>query len=333
MTSSITQMEHLFQVFNETTVLLQNELQCTYLEALAETGENMFQGSILQDEVSEIGRKQLEKSYQTVKIDIIDKSIIRKSFQLAVLKGMKEHVQPNHQMTPDSIGLLLGYLTNRFTTNLETVRLLDPVVGTGNLVVSLLEQWSDRSQQVHAVGIDLDEVLLQLAYVMANLCQQPVELVAQDTLENWFIDPVDLVVADLPVGYYPNDEKAKEFTLKSTKGHSYAHHLIMEQSMRHTKEGGYLFFLVPNTLFESEEAKKLQEYLHHEGHIQAFMQLPQTLFTSEATAKSLLVIQKKGEAIQAPQEVLLAKVPSLSNQTAMQRFLADVENWFQQSKQ
>lgn len=332
MTSSITQMEQLFQVFNETTVQLQNELQCTYLEALAETGENMFQGSILQEEVSEIGRKQLEKSYQTIKLELIDKSIIRKSFQLAVLKGMKEHVQPNHQMTPDSIGLLVGYLTNRFTANIESVRLLDPVVGTGNLVVSMLEQWGDRSQQVHAVGIDLDEVLLQLAYVMANLCQQPVELVAQDTLESWFIDPVDLVVADLPVGYYPNDEKAKEFTLKSTKGHSYAHHLIMEQSMRHTKEGGYLFFLVPNSLFESEEAKKLQEYLHKEGHIQAFMQLPQTLFTSEASAKSLLVFQKKGEAVQAPKEVLLAKVPSLSNQTAMQRFLADVETWFQQSK-
>lgn len=50
----ITPVEELFTVFNETAQMMQEELACTYLEALAETGENMFQETILQEELSEL---------------------------------------------------------------------------------------------------------------------------------------------------------------------------------------------------------------------------------------------------------------------------------------
>ena len=50
----IAPVEQLFTIFNETALVLQEELSCTYLEALAETGENLFHGSILQEEVSEL---------------------------------------------------------------------------------------------------------------------------------------------------------------------------------------------------------------------------------------------------------------------------------------
>ena len=56
--------------------------------------------------------------------------------------------------------------------------------------------------------------------------------------------------------------------LKADKGHSYAHHLFIEQSIRYIKEGGYLFFLIPNGLFESEQAQKLHEYLKKNVYIQ-----------------------------------------------------------------
>lgn len=41
----------------------------------------------------------------------VTKEEIRRGIQLAILKGMKQHAQPNHQMTPDSIGMLLGVPT------------------------------------------------------------------------------------------------------------------------------------------------------------------------------------------------------------------------------
>ena len=40
---------------------------------------------------------------------------IRKALQLAILKGMKESSQPNHQMTPDAIGMFISYLVGKFT--------------------------------------------------------------------------------------------------------------------------------------------------------------------------------------------------------------------------
>ena len=96
---------------------------------------------------------------------------------------------------------------------------------------------------IRAFGVDVDDLLIKLAYVGANLQQQPTEFFNQDALEPLFIDPVDLIVCDLPIGYYPNDVQAAEYELSSSKGHSYAHHLFIEQSIKHTIPGGYLFFL------------------------------------------------------------------------------------------
>lgn len=39
---------------------------------------------------------------------------MRKAIQLSILKGMRESSQPNHQMTPDSLGLLITYFVEQF---------------------------------------------------------------------------------------------------------------------------------------------------------------------------------------------------------------------------
>lgn len=57
----ISPVEDLFSVINDTAVILQEELSLTFLEALAETGENIFQEAILQEEISELSRKRLKK--------------------------------------------------------------------------------------------------------------------------------------------------------------------------------------------------------------------------------------------------------------------------------
>lgn len=166
---------------------------------------------------------------------------------------MKESVQPNHQMTPDAVGMLVGYLVNKFVTK-PSYLLLDPAIGTGNLLTTVINQQEGKA--IESIGIEIDDLLIKLAYINANLQQHPIQLYNQDSLEPLFIELADAVVSDLPVGYYPNDVRANDFQLKSEKGHSYAHHLFIEQSIKYTKEGGYLFFLIPNGLFESEESPK-----------------------------------------------------------------------------
>jgi site-specific DNA-methyltransferase (adenine-specific) len=324
-----TPVEELFTVVNETATLLQEELNCSYLEALAETGENLFQQGVIQDELSELSAKRLKRAYESIKLSRFTKEEIRKSFQLAILKGMKESVQPNHQMTPDTIGMLIGYLLKKFVKN-NTYRLLDPAVGTGNLLTAAINQ--DLDKTVEGIGIEIDDLLIKLAYINANLQEHPIQFFNQDSLEPLFIEPVDAVISDLPVGYYPNDVRAADYQLKTDEGHSYAHHLFVEQSIQHVKSGGYLFFVIPNGLFESEQSKKLHEYLKETVHIQGIVQLPETMFKNKQTQKSILILQKKHENVQSPKQVLLVNMPSLSNASEVEKILLNIDHWISENK-
>nr|WP_201449562.1 class I SAM-dependent methyltransferase [Rossellomorea vietnamensis] len=323
-------VESLFGIIDETATLLKDELACSYLEAVAETGENLFQGDVLQEEVSELTKRRLNKKYDEANVSQLENENIRKAFQFAILKGMKENVQPNHQMTPDSLGLFISYLVNKFTAGMNKLTVLDPAIGTGNLLTTVLNQMPGKETQ--SIGVEIDEVLIKLAYVGADLQKHPLQLFNQDSLEPLFIDPVDLVLCDLPIGYYPNDLRAQDYELKADEGHSYAHHLFIEQSLKHTKDGGYLFFIVPNGLFESPHSAQLQGYLKEKADIQGFLQLPLSLFKNKNSAKSILILQKKKEGIKPPKEVLLAQLPSLSNQRALQDILSKIDQWLVQNK-
>ncbi|WP_042459701.1 class I SAM-dependent methyltransferase [Neobacillus dielmonensis] len=325
---AISSIEQLFTLFNETAQILQEELDCSFLEALSETGENIFQDTILQEELSEITEKRLKKQYESLQLDLFSKEEIRKAFQLVTLKGMKENIQPNHQMTPDSVGMLVAYLVEKFMEP-QSFRLLDPAVGTGNLLMTVLNH---LQRDVMGIGVDIDDLLIKLAYVNANLQEQPVQLFNQDSLEPLFIDPVDAVIADLPVGYYPNDLRAADYQLKAEKGHSYAHHLFIEQSVRHTKSGGYLFLIVPNGLFESEQAGALHEFIKEKLIIQGLLQLPSNMFKNKQAAKSILILQKQGAEIKPPKQVLLVNLPSLSNRQEMDKMMIKLNQWMKENK-
>jgi site-specific DNA-methyltransferase (adenine-specific) len=323
---SITKLENTFTLFDTSAQILQEELDCTYLEALAETAENMFHGNVIQDEVSEVTKRRLEKEYSKLSLQSLQKEEIRKGFQLAILKGMKDGVQANHQMTPDAIAMFMGYLVGKFTANLQKMTLLDPAIGTGNLLTAVLNHQPDK--QLEAFGIDVDDLLVKLAYNNANLQEQALSLFNQDSLSNLFMEPVDVVVSDLPVGYYPNDENAANYKLKASVGHSYAHYLFIEQSLRYTKPGGFLFFLVPNFMFEEEEAKRVNAFIKEEGYIQGMLQLPETMFQNKNHAKSILVLQKKGIGVEPPKEALLVNLPSFSNMQAMEKMMGQINHWF-----
>ncbi|MBY6050910.1 class I SAM-dependent methyltransferase [Cytobacillus firmus] len=325
----ITPVEDLFTILNETAVIMQEELHCTYLEALAETGENLFHESILQDELSELTVKRLRKSYEAIDLSSCTKEEIRKSFQLAILKGMKENVQPNHQMTPDAVGMLMGYLVEKFIQD-KSFRLLDPAVGTGNLLTTVINHQSGKV--IEANGIEIDDLLIKLAYINANLQEHPIQFFNQDSLEPLFIESADAVVSDLPVGYYPNDVRSAEYKLKADEGHSYSHHLFIEQSMNHVRSGGYLFFIIPNGMFESDQAPKLHEFIKKNAYIQGLIQLPLTMFKNEKAAKSIFILQKKGEGVTPPKQALLVNLPSLSKTAEAEKILKKIDVWFKESK-
>ncbi len=328
---TVSKLENLFAVINETAELIAKECQLTYIEAVAETGENMFHGAILQEDMSEVTVKNIKRKYESIDINSFEKEEIRKAYQLAILKGLKDGAHPNHQMTPDTIGLFLGYLVSKFIDGKKELSILDPAVGTGNLLTTILNYLS-TVEDITSYGVDVDDLLIKLAYIQANLQEHPIQFYNQDSLERLLIDPVDMTICDLPIGYYPNDVEASNYELKADEGYSYSHHLFIEQSMKHTKEDGYLFFIVPNSLFETNEAPKLNQYIKKVAIIQGFIQLPLSLFKDERHGKSILILQKNGIESKRPKQALLAKLPKFSNKAAMNSIMKQIDEWFKENK-
>lgn len=325
-------IESLFSGLDTSVQLLQKELGVSYLEGLSETGENIVNGKKAKQEngtPSDQTAKVLTEIYQEMPLDEMESEEIRKSFQLALLKGSKsDQVQANHQMTPDAIGFILTYLIEKILhPDVKTIRLLDPAVGTGNLLSTLYNGLTIKNIEVEAEGIDNDDLLLSLAFINTELQGQRVKLTHQDALTDLLIDPVDIIVSDLPVGFYPVDSNAERFKTSAVEGHSYAHHLFIEQSIYYLKESGYGAFLVPTQLFETKQAALLTKMIQSEAYLQGMLHLPKELFKSEQSRKSILLIQKKGEKAKQVKQVLLAQIPDFKNQTSMQHFMQEVEAW------
>lgn len=301
--------EHIFSYINGRAEELVASQQLDYLEALLQTLEDTLDGKY---------EWEVEGATQ---------EDTRKAIQIAILKGMRKSAQPNHQMTPDTLGLIVSHFVQQcFEKELANgkISIVDPALGTGNLLFTVMNALSGNIQ---ASGVEVDDLLIRLAAATGDLTQQPVTLFRQDALEKLLVDPVDAVVCDLPVGFYPNEEVAVDYELCAPEGLSYAHHLFIEQSLNYTKEGGYAFFLIPAALFESEQAKQLHKFIKDHAWIQAVIQLPENLFSSKKHEKSILILQKQSAALKAPREVLLAKVPNMSNREALAMFFEKVRMW------
>ncbi len=290
-----------------------------FIDTYAESSDSLYLESVI-----EVCQKWLKGEQQPYLEASATKEEIRRGIQLAVLKGMNRHAQPNHQMTPDAIGMLIGHIAGRLAQDEQNLTLLDPAAGTGNLLYTVMNAIGNGAT---ATAVEIDELLVRLSAVMADLLEQPVTFYIQDSLRPLLVDPVDMTISDLPVGYYPDDDNALNYELMPTEGHAYAHHLFIEQSMKHTKAGGYALFLVPANLFDSEQSSFLHPYLKNRTLIRAVIQLPDSLFKNAIHAKSLLILQKPYPEKTATPDVLLAQVPDMTDKHAMALFLQKIDSW------
>lgn len=319
-----TKVESLFEWLDETTQLIEQHLNEPYLDSLVMALETLFyQGA--DESFDELLTHKLHSALDRINIDDYDSDDIRKAIQFTVLKGMKDGTQQQHLITPEAIALIVGYLSEKLMKHYKHIRIFDPASGTGNLLTTVL---SYLKKPVEAYASEVDPTLIQLALVSANLQKTSIEFFHQDSLRPFLLDPVDLIVSDLPVGYYPDDIRAANFELKADEGHSFAHFLFLEQSMNYTSPGGYLVLMVPNFIFTSEGADKLHAYIQKNAHIVGVIQLPESAFTSEKNAKCILILQKKGKNTEGPKQPLLVQLPSLKNTNAMEDVLGKINHWF-----
>lgn len=325
-------MEQGFEQNLEAIQLLQNALGTSFLEAYVENAENLrdnYQVRVVDGVPNEKTAQKISELYQKLSELSFEPEEWRRLSQLLLLKGSQtEHLQANHQLTPDSIGFLFVFLIEQlFPDHKEKIGVLDISAGMGNLLLTVLLNLKIAGYQTEGFGVDIDDTLLAVAASTSELTQASVQYFHQDGLQDLLIEPVDVAISDLPIGFYPNDQKAQDFLTSATEGHSYAHHLLLEQAMKYVKPDGFGLFLMPSNFLETEQSEYIKKWFKEEGYLQGMIQLPDELFRNKQSQKSILILQKKGEQAKQTKEVLLVKLDSLKEPEKVTKFFNEFKNW------
>ena len=180
-----------------------------------------------------------------------------------------------------------------------------------------------------AEAVDNDELLISVAANSGALLgfSEKIHYTHSDSLQELLIAPSDIVVSDFPIGYYPVNERAKNYQTAFPEGNSFAHFLMFEQNVNYLKESGWGIFIVPSDIFETDKSSVLMGWLKENVHIQAFLSLPVDLFHKNGMKKSIIIVQKMGEKSLQAEQVLLGEIPDLKNAQKMQSFLDIFHNW------
>lgn len=252
----------------------------------------------------------------------------RQVLQLVLVGTIHEDgLQANYQLTPDAIGTWIAFVIEQFLKQSKNNKILDLGVGTGNLLATVSGLLNISHN--HYIGIDNDDTLLTIASGMKELLAEKWELELKDVIVHETNEAADIVMADLPVGYYPA-KVTQEFAMLHTADDdlTYVHHLMIEQGMKMLRPGGLGVFLVPANLFESKQAQDLLKYLQSDAaYFQALIKFPEKLFANSQVAKAILLLQKPGDAAAQATPVLLAKIPEVSDTNGIQQFVHELTNW------
>ena len=302
----------------ENTQTIQNDLQTNFYDALVE------QNAIYLDGQTEL--TLVKANNQRLKDLNLNKEEWRRSFQYLLMKAAQtEPLQANHQFTPDGIGFLLVFLVDQLASS-DKVDVLEIGSGTGNLAQTLM---NNCQRSLDYLGLEIDDLLIDLAASMAEVMKSDVNFAQGDAVRPQVLKESDVIISDLPVGYYPDDAIASRYQVASPQGHTYAHHLLIEQSLKYLKPGGIAIFLAPNDLLTSEQSPLLKKWMKDHAQVLAMVTLPENLFRSANLAKTIFVLRKQEEAVVQP---FVYPLTDLQNQEDVMKFRESFQNWNKESE-
>ncbi|HFI0343369.1 TPA: class I SAM-dependent methyltransferase [Streptococcus suis] len=310
-------IEQAYDLLLENVQTIQNQLGTNIYDAMIEQNATYVAG---QHETDLIVRNN-----QALKNLNLTKEEWRRAFQFLLIKANQtEPMQYNHQFTPDSIGFILSFLVDQLVST-PKVTVLEIGSGTGNLAQTILNA---SQKELDYLGIEVDDLLIDLSASMADVMQAEISFAQGDAVRPQILKESQVILADLPIGYYPDDQIASRYQVASPTEHTYAHHLLMEQSLKYLEKDGFAILLAPNDLLTSPQSDLLKGWLQEEANIVAMIALPPSLFGKAAMAKSIFVLQKKAARPLAP---FVYPLQSLQEPKAIQKFMLNFKNWKQEN--
>lgn len=306
-------IETAYELILENIQLIENELKTHIYDALIEQNSFYLGAEGASEEVAANNEKLRQLA--------LTKEEWRRAFQFIFIKaGQTEQLQANHQFTPDAIGFILLFLIENLTDS-DKIDLLEIGSGTGNLAQTFLD---NSSKELNYLGIEVDDLLIDLSASIAEVMDSDARFIQEDAVRPQILEESDVIISDLPVGFYPNDDIAKRYKVASSDEHTYAHHLLMEQSLKYLKKDGIAVFLAPVSLLTSKQSDLLKQWLKDYADIIAVITLPESIFGNAANAKSIFVLKK--QAAQAP-ETFLYPLSALQSRENLTDFIGKFQKW------
>ncbi len=249
---------------------------------------------------------------QVVGIEL-KKESVRKGIQIALLKGFREMNITNAMMTPDTIGMFIGYMINKLYDGATKLKVFDPLVGTGNLIATLNNHYHTS---LNYVGVDADPLLSELSRNFLDALDIDHQIYHANAIE-FTGGPFDLIVTDFPVESV--DRK-----------HTYFPYQMILKHLENLTPQGFFLGIVENDFFDQNEADEFKSKLSESAHLYGLIKFDESLFTSHP--KSLLIMQKKESSEDTIDDFLLADLPPFTDEERFNQALLKIDQWFKNKK-
>jgi site-specific DNA-methyltransferase (adenine-specific) len=298
-------IETLYDVLDESATLLYERLKMPYLKGIVRTCENIIANSANTDdqEINDVLNQKIEKISHIE----FQKEEIRKAFQYAVLKGLKHQKISNQMMTPESIGMLMGYLIQKLY-DVNHLRIYDPLIGTGNLITSIANQ---IDYDVELIGVDNFGDSYELSQALFGMLSYGNQIFYQDTRTSSNID-ADVIISDF-----------------SAVQQSEIYDIINHQT-KNIKDNGYFIFMVDNLFFEALNVKEFIKEINKRWYLFGMMILPEEVFKTQE--KTILILQDKGKKFIQPDSFMMVEIPGFKDQEALANVIGQLNQWFNKTK-
>lgn len=298
-------VEDFYDYFDEVANLLYHNYQKAYIEGMNEAF-NYLLDDAFEGEYSPEDLETLSALKEKVTETQFSREEVRKAVQLGMLKGYKHAYSSNSLITPDTIGIFIGYLLKKLYKKSTVRSILDPLVGSGNLVYTVLNHIEIDAK---VYGVDHDVVKCNLARNLGDLMDYENEMFYQDTF-TYLDQGFDLVLTDMPI----------------TNDIPYLPYQVINHYMDALNDGGFFVSIIENDFFEKTGADIFKEEISKKGYIYGLVKLSESLFKN--SPKSILIIQKKQEGLTPPKDFLLVDLPSFNDIENFNKTINKIDTWF-----
>lgn len=255
-------------------------------------------------------------------VDNYDKETIRKVYQFLLLKALKELNNPSYDITPEVITMYISHLIECIYGD-KKVSITDLASGSGSLLINIAALVKGEKE---ITSVDVDSNYVRLQQNIFNLLETNVEIINQDALKPLNIKKQDIVISDVPFGYYADEDNSLNYKLCSTDGYSLNALLFIEQAANYLDENGVGILVIPKKVLELED--NFKKYLEEDINLNAVITLPDEMFKNASQQKAIILITKKGQTI-LPNQVFLAQIPSFQNKASYAKFIEEFNEWLE----